>query len=98
MANTTVIGEQLSDRINKLKQSPQGGGKEILIFGSPTATHALIQRGLVDGYWLFVNPIVLGEGIPLFADIKDKIKLRLLPTTRQFASGVTELNYAVDGA
>ena len=98
LANTTVIGEQLSDRINKLKQSPQGGGKEILIFGSPTATHALIQRGLVDGYWLFVNPIVLGEGIPLFADIKDKIKLRLLPTTRQFASGVTELNYAVDGA
>jgi hypothetical protein len=39
---------------------------------------------------------LFGRGIPLFVDIKDKIKLKLLPTTRQFACGVTELNYAVD--
>jgi dihydrofolate reductase len=51
---------------------------------------------LIDGYWLFVNPIILGQGIPLFAGIKDKIKLNLLATTRQFACGVTELNYTVD--
>jgi dihydrofolate reductase len=36
-----------------------------------------------------------GQGIPLFVDIKDKIKLKLL-VTRQFTSGVTELNYTVD--
>jgi hypothetical protein len=56
---------------------------------------ALMQLGLIDGNWLFVNPAILGRGIPLFADIKDKIKLNLL-TTRQFTSGVTELNYTVD--
>jgi len=39
----------------------------------PTATHSLIQLNLIDGYWLFVNPIILGRGIPLFIDIKDKI-------------------------
>jgi dihydrofolate reductase len=92
LPNTTIISYNLSDRINEIKQQ---AGSEILIFGSPTATHALIQQNLIDGYWLFVNPIILGEGIPLFTGIKDKTNLKLL-TTRQFTCGVTELNYVVD--
>ena len=100
LTNTKIISDNLSDRINEIKQSrPASGGsgsKDILIFGSPTATHSLIQLNLIDGYWLFVNPIILGQGIPLFVDIKDKIKLKLL-TTRQFSCGVTELNYIVGG-
>jgi dihydrofolate reductase len=98
-ANATIISDNLSDKINEIKQSgPATGGSEsedILLFGSPTATHSLIQLNLIDGYWLFVNPIILGKGIPLFADIKKQIKLKLL-TTRQFTCGVTELNYTVD--
>lgn len=92
LANTEIISDNLSDRITEIKQQE---GKEILLFGSPTATHSLIQQGLIDGYWLFVNPIVLGQGIPLFTNIKDKIKLNLL-NTHQFTCGVTELNYMVD--
>ena len=92
LRNTTIISDNLSEQINEIKQ---GAGSEILLFGSPTATHSLIQQNLIDGYWLFVNPIILGQGIPLFIDIQNKIGLKLL-TTRQFTSGVTELNYAVD--
>jgi dihydrofolate reductase len=91
LANTTIISENLAKKINEIKQQP---GNEILLFGSPTATHSLMQLNLIDGYWLFVNPIILGRGIPLFADIKDKIRLKLV-TTRQFTSGVTELDYTV---
>ena len=99
LTNTKIISDNLSDRINEIKQS-RSGGKEILLFGSPTATHSLMQQNLIDGYWLFVNPIILGQGIPLFVDInpdsyRDKIKLNLV-TTRQFTCGVTELNYTVD--
>jgi len=94
LPNTTIISDNLAEQINQIKQS-QDGSREILLFGSPTATHSLMQQNLIDGYWLFVNPIVLGEGIPLFADVKEKTKLKLL-TTRQFKSGVTELNYEVD--
>ena len=93
LTNTTIISDNLPDSINEIKQQ---AGEDILLFGSPTATHSLIQQDLIDGYWLFVNPIILGQGIPLFTDVKDKIKLKLLPTTRQFTSGVTELNYTVD--
>jgi dihydrofolate reductase len=92
LANTTIISDNLSERINEIKQQP---GEEILVFGSPTATHSLIQQNLVDGYWLFVNPVILGEGIPLFTDIKEQVKLKLL-TSRQFTNGVTELDYIVD--
>ncbi|WP_423148123.1 dihydrofolate reductase family protein [Rubrolithibacter danxiaensis] len=92
LTNTTIISDNLSDRINEIKQQ---AGEDILVFGSPTATHSLMQQNLIDGYWLFVNPIILGQGIPLFADIKDKIKLKLL-TSQQFNCGVTELNYIVD--
>ncbi|MCO4292251.1 dihydrofolate reductase family protein [Solitalea sp. MAHUQ-68] len=92
LTNTKIISDNLSDSINEIKQQ---AGNEILLFGSPSATHSLIQLNLIDGYWLFVNPIILGRGIPLFVDIKDKIKLNLL-TTRQFTCGVTELNYTVD--
>jgi len=95
LTNTQIISDNLSDKLNEIKQSPSDGSKDILLFGSPTATHSLIQLNLIDGYWLFVNPIILGQGIPLFVDIKDKIKLNL-STTRQFTCGVTELNYTVD--
>jgi len=92
LTNTTIISNNLTERINEVKQ---GSGEDILLFGSPTATHSLIQLNLIDGYWLFVNPIILGQGIPLFKDIKEKIKLKLV-TTRQFSSGVNELNYIVE--
>jgi dihydrofolate reductase len=91
LANTTIISDNLPGELNKITQQP---GEDILLFGSPTATHALIQLGLIDGYWLFVNPVILGQGIPLFTGIKDKVKLKLL-TTHQFACGVTELSYTV---
>lgn len=92
LTNTTIISHNLSASIHEIKQQP---GEDILLFGSPTATHSLMEKNLIDGYWLFVNPIILGHGIPLFANVKDKIKLKLL-TTRTFTCGVTELNYIVD--
>lgn len=92
LTNTTIVSDNLSERINEIKQQE---GKDILLFGSPTATHSLIQLNLIDGYWLFVNPIILGQGVPLFSGIKNKIKLQLL-TTRRFTCGVTELSYIVD--
>jgi dihydrofolate reductase len=94
-ANTTIISDNIPDRINEIKHAGGGNSEDILLFGSPTATHSLMQMGLIDGYWLFVNPIILGKGIPLFADIKEKVKLKLL-ATRPFACGVTELSYSVD--
>jgi dihydrofolate reductase len=90
--DTKIIRNHVAENIKEIKQQE---GADILLFGSPTATHALMEQNLIDGYWLFVNPIILGRGIPLFANINEKTKLKLL-STLQFTCGVTELNYMVD--
>src|ERR1043165_1372788 len=66
--NTTVISDNLVDNINKIKNLD---GKNILIFGSPSASHSLLSQGLIDEFWLLVNPILLGQGMPLFKGITE---------------------------
>lgn len=89
-SNTTVINGNLAERLQDIRKS--GNDEDILVFGSPQATHSLMEANLIDGYWLFVNPIVLGEGIPLFKNIQEKTKLNLI-STHVFKCGVTELSY-----
>lgn len=88
-SHMNVVKGDIVTQINALKQTD---GPDILVFGSPRATHSLIEHDLIDGYWLFLNPILLGEGIPLFRNVKEKTKLKLMGT-RQFENGVVELKY-----
>ena len=88
---TTVLRNDIPAEIEKLKSQ---AGKDILIFGSPRAVHTLMAHNLIDEYWLFVNPVILGEGIPLFANIKSKINLELI-SSKVFASGVNGMHYKV---
>jgi dihydrofolate reductase len=89
LENTTVISDQLADNINKIKKQD---GKNILIFGSPTATHSLLSHGLIDEFWLFVNPVLLGQGIPQFKDVTETTKLKLIES-KTFSCGVIALHY-----
>jgi dihydrofolate reductase len=86
------ISDNIFSEINSFKQAP---GKNVMIFGSPTAAHSLMEYNLIDEYWVFVNPILLGQGIPLFANIKTSIDLKPLET-KVFHCGVTALHYAVE--
>ncbi len=90
-ANTKIIRSHLRDEITQLKK---GDGSEILVFGSPSATHALMAENLIDEYWIFINPVLLGQGIPLFKNIENRTALRLIKS-RIFASGVVCLHYEV---
>jgi dihydrofolate reductase len=54
-----------------------------------------MEYNLIDEYWLFVNPILLGQGIPLFANIKTRINLKPLET-KVFPCGVTALHYLIE--
>jgi len=89
LTNTTVISGQLEEKINKIKKE---GDRDILIFGSPRASHSLLALGLIDEFWLFVNPVLIGQGIPLFKNVKEKIALNLMQT-KTFPGGVIALHY-----
>ena len=58
-------------------RSNEGNGKNIIMFGSPGAAHSLMKEDLIDGYWLFVNPVLLGKGIPLFGNIEQSKKIEV---------------------
>ncbi|MBK6505532.1 MAG: dihydrofolate reductase family protein, partial [Ignavibacteria bacterium] len=54
--------------------------------------HSLLSQGLIDEFCLFVNPVLLGHGIPLFKGVTDTTKLKLIET-KTFSCGVIALHY-----
>ena len=87
--NVTVFHEIKPEEVIKMKE--QGGG-DIAIFGSGTIVQQFTNLGLIDEYRLIVNPLILGNGKPLFKDIKNKLNLKLL-NTRVFKNGNVLLCY-----
>jgi len=90
LPNTRIVSDDMGGEIRRLKQE---AGKDILIFGSPSAGHSLMAEGLIDDYWLFVNPFLLGGGIPVFQGIKPKTALTLAESKVFSSSGVVCLHY-----
>jgi dihydrofolate reductase len=86
--NTLLKREIIKEEILELKRQT---GKNILV-GSPGLILALMQLDLIDEYQLAVHPIILGSGLPLFKNLKDRINLKLLKT-KTFGSGVVILYY-----
>src|SRR5450755_3727489 len=70
--NTKLKKEVIKEEVLELKQQ---GGKNILV-GSPSLIVALTQLDLIDEYQLGVQPIVLGSGLPLFKNVKDRVNLK----------------------
>jgi dihydrofolate reductase len=91
--NSRLIKGNLPEEISKLKQQ---SGKNILVNGSATLVHSLMQHDLIDEYRLLVYPVVLGDGKRLFKDVKNT-KLRL-GETKTFPSGVILLQYQPIGS
>ncbi len=87
--NTRLIKSNIVEETLKLKRQP---GKDIAIMGSSDLTSTFTKHGLIDEYRIMVNPIVLGQGTPLFRGVSDKFKLRLLKV-RTFKSGNVLLCY-----
>jgi dihydrofolate reductase len=86
--HTTLKKEVIKEDILELKQQ---AGKSILV-GSPSLIIALTQLDLIDEYQLAVQPTVLGTGLPLFKNIKDRVNLKLLKT-KTFGCGAVALYY-----
>lgn len=90
--NTKVVKEINKEEILKMKQSRHGRDKDMVIYGSGSIVSTLSQLGLIDEYRVFVNPVVLGSGKPLFIGVKNKLDLKLLGT-RTFQCGVVLFRY-----
>ncbi len=86
--NSSIINENMLEEIARLKQAE---GADILVYGSASLAHLLLEHGLVDEIRLLVYPLVLGKGRRLFAYGLDK-KLKL-GEVQTFPTGVIALAY-----
>jgi len=89
--NTKLKKEVIKEEVLELKQSRNGGSKNILV-GSPSLIVALANLDLIDEYQLGVQPTVLGSGLPLFKNVMERINLKLLKT-KTFVCGAVALYY-----
>jgi len=87
--NTTLIKDNAVEEIKKLKQQP---GKRMIIMGSADLSTTFIKNDLIDEYHILLNPVVLGNGHPLFKNVVEKFKLQLI-SSRAFKNGNVLLQY-----
>jgi dihydrofolate reductase len=87
--NTTLINEDIAEKVEKLKKSQ---GRDIAIFGSSDLALALIPSGLIDELSIMINPIILGKGKTIFRGINSRLNLTLV-RTKIFRSGNVLLCY-----
>jgi dihydrofolate reductase len=87
--NSVLIKGDLIDEVKKIKQ---GGGRDIVIFGSGSIVQQLTAERLIDEYVIVITPVVLGSGKTFFHDVK-KLNLKVLKV-KEFDTGNVLIHFA----
>ena len=87
--NTELAKGNLADEIKKLKNQ---SGKDIIVYGGSSFVSAIIKEGLIDEFHLFVNPVALGKGVPIFDQLENFQQLKLKKSI-VYDCGIVMLNY-----
>jgi dihydrofolate reductase len=85
--NATILRDVVAEDIRKLTAQPGGD----LVVGGANLAAAFMRLDLIDEYRLYIHPVVIGQGNPLFPP-DARMQLRL-SETRIFGSGVVLLRY-----
>ena len=89
--NARLCSGGLAEEIERLRAEPAEG--DIAIGGATLAAEAA-ALDLIDEYRARVYPVLVGGGIPYFAQRERQVDLELIET-RTFSSGVVYLHYRV---
>ncbi|MGH9123647.1 MAG: dihydrofolate reductase family protein [Acidimicrobiales bacterium] len=86
-----LIRDNVAAEVEALKAAPGG---TMAIYASPQLVHSFVEMGLIDEFRMFLHPVTIGRGTPLFHE-KAKLDLDLLES-KAFASGAVYLRYSVN--
>jgi dihydrofolate reductase len=90
-SNAQVLDGDLVPAVGDLKSRGEGA---IVVLGSGVLVQELIANDLIDGYHLFLHPLLLGTGKRLFRGMDRPRPLRLVDCTPT-STGVLMLRYDV---
>jgi dihydrofolate reductase len=88
-SKVTFITSDIEEQVARIKGAD---GKDIWLYGGAGLIKTFIELNLIDIFKLSVHPVVLGQGKPLFEDLKNRIQLKLV-RTNTFRTGVVQLIY-----
>jgi dihydrofolate reductase len=86
--NSTVVRDVVPEEVMELKAQPGGD----MVLGGADVAASFMSHDLIDEYRIYVHPVVIGRGRPLFPAADAKIDLKLVET-RTFGNGVVLLRY-----
>lgn len=84
-----IATADIPDEIAAIKQQD---GKGLVLFGGVETVQQFAQHGVIDEYWIKLYPVALGNGQPLFTELKDRARLTLV-RSEAHASGIVTLRY-----
>lgn len=87
--NAEVVGGDLVQEVEKLKEADGG---DLIVYGGATFVSSLLRESLVDQLYLFVNPVVLGAGMPIFKQMPSPADFEL-KAARSYPCGIAVLVY-----
>ncbi|MFN7991523.1 MAG: dihydrofolate reductase family protein [Candidatus Micrarchaeia archaeon] len=83
-----------SDPVGTVRRLRKKKGGGIWLVGGSEIIQVLLQAGLIDEMIIFIHPILLGGGIPLFRRTGKEIRLGM-PEVRRYRSGLVRLGYRI---
>jgi dihydrofolate reductase len=86
--NTTIVRDVVPEEVMDLKAQPGGH----LALGGADLAADFMRHDLIDEYRIYVHPVLIGAGKPLFGPSVRRVELRLAET-RTFGNGVVLLHY-----
>ena len=90
--NVEYIHSNFDEFIKKIKKGKKD--KNIWLMGGGELNSLFIENKWLDEIKVFVMPIVLGNGIPLFSTLKNHSKVKFIDS-KKHSSGAIELNYKI---
>lgn len=87
--NTRVENGDYVKRIQELKKQ---AGKEIIVYGGGQFVSSLLKEQLIDELHLFINPVIIGKGMPIYQEVAAMQRLEIVKTI-QFQCGIVLLKY-----
>lgn len=84
-----IASGDLAEEIRKLKSME---GKDMMAYGGASFAQQLVKQQLIDEYHLFVHPVAIGKGLPLFSQLTGPRYLKLVRSVT-FDSGIVANSY-----
>jgi dihydrofolate reductase len=87
--NTDIATGDLIEEVSKIKSQ---NGRDIIVYGGASFDSSLIREKLIDEFYLFINPVAIGNGMTIFKDLNEIQKYTLIES-KAFECGIVLLRY-----